>query len=79
MSSNVRETTKPAGEEEQTEQATDQETPGGSGQDDPGKDQNDLSSSHNSNSDKSNDRSTEPSPSCGWRGVAREMGVQPGR
>lgn len=75
----ARETPKPAGEENETEHATEQESPGGSGQDDPGKDQDDLTQTDSSDSDKSNDRSTESSPSCGWRGVARKMGVEPGR
>jgi hypothetical protein len=77
--SRARETTKPAADDGDTEQATTQERPGGSGQDDPGKDEDDLSQTNTSNSDKSDDRSTEPSPSCGWRGVAKEMDVEPGR
>jgi hypothetical protein len=77
--SSARETPKPSGEESETEQANEQESPGGSGQDDPGTEQNDLTQTDTSESDKCNDRSTEPSPSCGWRGVAAAMGVKPGR
>jgi len=72
-------TTKPAAGESETEQATSQGSPGGSSQDDPGTDQNDLTTTETSDSDKCNDRGTDSSPSCGWRGVAREMGVSPGR
>lgn len=77
--SSARETTKAAADDADTEQATTQESPGGSGQDDPGKDEDDLSQTNTSDSDKCNDRSTDPSPSCGWKGVAAAMGVVPGR
>lgn len=77
--SSARETTKPQAGEADTEHATQQEVPGGSGQDDPGEEQNDLTHNDDSNGDKSNDRCTDPSPSCGWRGVANAMGVEPGR
>lgn len=69
-----------AGGKSAIDTATNQESPGAAGQADPGQEQeyarncNNDSSSHNVN-----DRSTEPSPSCGWRGVCYELGVDPGR
>jgi hypothetical protein len=68
-----------AAAESDTEHATQRATPGGSGQDNPGEEQDDLTQTNTSDSDKPNDRSTERSPSCGWRGVARAMHVWPGR
>jgi hypothetical protein len=68
-----------AAAESDTESTTEQKAGGESSQDGPAEDQDDLTQTNTSDSDKSNDRSTEPSPSCGWRGVARAMGVWPGR
>jgi len=68
-----------AAAESDTEDTTEQESAGGSSQDDPGKDDDDLTQTNTSDSYNANDRSAEQSPSCGWRGVARAMGVSPGR
>jgi len=62
-----------------SEQATEVESPGGSAQDDPGEELDDLSTNDTSASHKRNDPGTESSPSCGWRGVCYSFGVKPGR
>jgi hypothetical protein len=77
--SSARETPKPSGEESETEQANEQESPGGSGQDDPGEEPDVRTYTDDTESQNSTEQSTEPSPSCGWKGVAAAMGVKPGR
>lgn len=61
-------------DEQEATQVTD--GPGGSGQDDPGSEDDVSTQKSDATSHKSTDR-TDPSPSCGWRGVAAAMHCKP--